>query len=70
MIKGIDFDTARALINRDSPITEKSTIPVRIPKDTWRLLRKIKKANGLKSYRAVIELLIATVALEGFASER
>lgn len=62
-MKGIDLDMVRTIVNRQSSINEKNTTPIRVHDDTVKILKKLKKANGLKSYRAVIELLVATVAL-------
>lgn len=67
-MKGLNnIDVLRPIINREGAMYyKKKTSPIRLPLDTIRVLKALKKANKLKSYRAVIELLLATAALNAF----
>jgi len=69
-MKGLNIDSIRYILNRD--VAHKYadlTMPIRLNKDTIRLLRKLKKINKLKSLSAVVEMLIASYVLDEFTEE-
>lgn len=69
-MKGLNIDSIRYILNRDTEHTYADlTMPIRLNKDTIRLLRKLKKINKLKSLSAVVEMLIASYVLDEFTEE-